>query len=426
MQNQATPCSAYLFITVSLFAMAAPAEPLYLVMPHAGVSVYDTKDATAPLSPPDTVLKSGNITFNITYLDTTGGFSDPALGAARRTQLENVLTTVNNTLNETGTIDIRVEVSQTDGSGFLASAGTFYTAAPSFQRGSTLQRIRTGIKPFPTFPEISLVVDFGFDYFMGAGTPSVSQVDLQSILLHEITHGLGFISLSGSNGNSTISPGVYSNLDSFLCRRSDEFNLFGGMPPAFQGETANLTSNALAFKGGNANTLYAQGVLPGIYAPNPFLSGSSLSHWDTGNIAGGAVMEHQIISGTKRRNYAPVDIGGLIDIGWTSAAFADNTGATHSADQNTDNFISLSELLRVIQFFNSGGYACAQPPNSTEDGYAPGAGDQSCVAHSSDYSPTDFQISLSELLRLIQLFNSGGYHACPDEGTEDGYCPGLP
>jgi hypothetical protein len=29
------------------------------------------------------------------------------------------------------------------------------------------------------------------------------------------------------------------------------------------------------------------------------------------------------------------------------------------------------------------------------------------------------------LLRLIQFFNSGGYHHCPANGTEDGYCPGL-
>jgi len=29
------------------------------------------------------------------------------------------------------------------------------------------------------------------------------------------------------------------------------------------------------------------------------------------------------------------------------------------------------------------------------------------------------------LLRLIQFFNSGGYHACPAENTEDGFCPGV-
>lgn len=33
-------------------------------------------------------------------------------------------------------------------------------------------------------------------------------------------------------------------------------------------------------------------------------------------------------------------------------------------------------------------------------------------------------IKLTELLRLIQFFNSGGYRHCPDLGTEDGFCPG--
>jgi len=94
----------------------------------------------------------------------------------------------------------------------------------------------------------------------------------------------------------------------------------------------------------------------------------------------------------------------------------------HSADQDGDGLISLSELLRVIQFFNFGAYHCDA---QGEDGYAPGPGDQSCQPHASDYNPSDWNISLSELLRVIQFFNSGGYHPCPDNPeSEDGYCPG--
>ena len=95
----------------------------------------------------------------------------------------------------------------------------------------------------------------------------------------------------------------------------------------------------------------------------------------------------------------------------------------HSSDTEPDWEISLSELLRVIQFFNSDGYSCVP---GTEDSYAPGPGDTSCGPHGSDYNPRDWEVNLSELLRLIQFFNSGGYHACPDEdpATKDGYCPG--
>ncbi len=93
----------------------------------------------------------------------------------------------------------------------------------------------------------------------------------------------------------------------------------------------------------------------------------------------------------------------------------------HSADQNADGQIGLSELLRVIQFFNSNGLHCEA---GSEDGYAPGAGDETCVPHSSDYAPRDWRVGLSEVLRLIQFFNSSGYRVCEEGG--DGFCPGTP
>jgi len=93
----------------------------------------------------------------------------------------------------------------------------------------------------------------------------------------------------------------------------------------------------------------------------------------------------------------------------------------HSADTDKNWAINLSELLRVIQFFNMGGYHC--DPSNEEDGYAGGYdGDHSCTPHDSDYNEQDWTINLSELLRLIQFFNMGGYRPCP--GIEDNYCAG--
>ncbi|HPO13634.1 MAG TPA: SUMF1/EgtB/PvdO family nonheme iron enzyme [Candidatus Hydrogenedentes bacterium] len=92
----------------------------------------------------------------------------------------------------------------------------------------------------------------------------------------------------------------------------------------------------------------------------------------------------------------------------------------HNADQDNDWLINLSELLRIIQFYNSDGFHCEA---GTEDGFAPGPGDTSCVPHDSDYNAQDWQINLSELLRVIQFFNSRGYHC--EEGTEDNFAPGA-
>lgn len=94
----------------------------------------------------------------------------------------------------------------------------------------------------------------------------------------------------------------------------------------------------------------------------------------------------------------------------------------HSADQDGDYTISLAELLRVVQLYNSLAYRCAE---ATEDGFEPGAGtaDQ-CAAHDADRND-DFRIELQELLRVVQLYNSFGYFDCASQGTEDGFCPGT-
>lgn len=93
----------------------------------------------------------------------------------------------------------------------------------------------------------------------------------------------------------------------------------------------------------------------------------------------------------------------------------------HSADTDESHQISLSELLRVVQLYNSGQYGCAE---ATEDGYGPGPLPQDCATHDSDYRPADWSIRLTEILRLIQLYNVGGYYACVQ--GEDGFCAGSP
>lgn len=91
----------------------------------------------------------------------------------------------------------------------------------------------------------------------------------------------------------------------------------------------------------------------------------------------------------------------------------------HSGDSDGDQKIDIVELLRLIQFYNVGGYYCA---SDTEDGYAPGPGDHNCVPHAGDYIDSNWAISHSELLRFVQLYNSDGYMPCLE--GEDGYCPG--
>ncbi len=114
---------------------------------------------------------------------------------------------------------------------------------------------------------------------------------------------------------------------------------------------------------------------------------------------------------------APTGGGGFS----ASESITKECDAIHSADTDQDQLISLSEVLRVVQFFNSDGFHCE---TGTEDGYAPGSGDTTCATHDSDYNPQDWSVNLSALLRVIQFYNGGGYLGSSTEGTEDGFKPG--
>ncbi|NJL70978.1 MAG: hypothetical protein HC888_04850 [Candidatus Competibacteraceae bacterium] len=91
--------------------------------------------------------------------------------------------------------------------------------------------------------------------------------------------------------------------------------------------------------------------------------------------------------------------------------------AYSSADTNLDGVLTLSELLRVIQFYNFAEHHCNP---GIADGFAPGPGAQDCAPHTTDYNPQSWRIELSELLRMIQFYNEAGYVACPE--GEDGFC----
>ncbi len=118
---------------------------------------------------------------------------------------------------------------------------------------------------------------------------------------------------------------------------------------------------------------------------------------------------------TRRASRLVASVG-LVLLVWTGGALA-----YHSTDYDTPDWtISLSELLRAIQFYNVGDYCCSV---EGEDGFAAGVGDQTCLPHSADYDLQDWKIDLSELLRIIQFYNTGSYHVDPD--GEDGFAPGV-
>ncbi len=130
----------------------------------------------------------------------------------------------------------------------------------------------------------------------------------------------------------------------------------------------------------------------------------------------------------EAEGYAPQTAAGLVVAGGAATrhdvALDPVVDNPHTADQNANGRVEMSELLRGIQFYNARALHCDA---GTEDGYAPGSGDEGCVPHASDYygGAADWRIDLHELLRLIQFYNAGAYRDCSEAGSEDGYCPGL-
>ena len=220
------------------------------------------------------------------------------------------------------------------------------------------------------------------------------------------------------------------------------------------GQTLQLV-NTITFSGGDA-TMGWQTLLPAgwSYAGSagddgdvrPTVGGTDLLEWAwtsfpvspvrftvTVNVPAGATGAQEIASlvsfvrsGASAQMLAKPDPLIALPVGW------------HSADMNRDSRISLLELLRVIELYNTrngtnrtGAYAVNA---AGEDGFAPaferGVGQSAVLTayHSAD-SNRDGRIALLELLRVIELYNflsdrvrTGEYRR--SAASEDGFASG--
>ncbi len=97
----------------------------------------------------------------------------------------------------------------------------------------------------------------------------------------------------------------------------------------------------------------------------------------------------------------------------------------HSGDTNRDFRFSLSELIRMNQLYleDGGAYHCA-PELGELDGYGPGEDldAQACAPHRGDFAPSDWRFSVSEMVRITELFMATPDHAYhPDGDGDDGF-----
>ncbi|MDS4025679.1 MAG: hypothetical protein RKO25_01605, partial [Candidatus Contendobacter sp.] len=158
-------------------------------------------------------------------------------------------------------------------------------------------------------------------YFGTDGNTPPSQVDFVSVVLHEITHGLGFLGsmqVSGSQGSwgfGTGSPIIYDRFtENGSGQKLLDTTLFSN-PSAVL--ATQLTSGDIYFNGANANAGNGGARVP-LYAPVTWQSGSSYSHLaESYNNTPNALMTYSLPNGESIHNPGPVTLGLLKDVGWT-------------------------------------------------------------------------------------------------------------
>ncbi len=168
--------------------------------------------------------------------------------------------------------------------------------------------------------EIHVAFNLNKNWYTGSdANPPVNAFDLVTVALHEIAHGLNFFG-SARTVDSVLRFGFGDNnypiiYDHFV-EDGSGIKLINYANPS-TALTNLLTGNNLWFRGDHSFRANG-GSRVKIYAPSPFVDGSSFSHldydWYSNTINN--LMVYSINAGTAIHNTGPVVQGVLRDLGW--------------------------------------------------------------------------------------------------------------
>jgi len=186
----------------------------------------------------------------------------------------------------------------------------------------------------------------------GSGDPIVvTYIGFSTVLLHEMLHGLGFLSLTSSAGVKQSSmDDIYSN---FLYSAAESASWQGNSLSNSERAASVTSSTGLLWNGPNVNAeavgeltagfqnndgdpAFTSGDRVQMYAPNPVESGSSVSHFNTA-ASPNEIMEPQYTAGS-------LDIGLALyllkDIGWSINDISNTAPTITAVDQSTNEDIA--------------------------------------------------------------------------------------
>jgi hypothetical protein len=195
-----------------------------------------------------------------------------------------------------------------------------------------LMNAKIGYDVIPDQEDGSIIINSDlmdmFYFGLDGNTPS-QKIDFVSLVLHEITHILGFLSFaySGYDGKGTYGleieknsweaiPSIYTTM-----LIDGQGNLLIS-PQHYQNDSIKLgeayRSNAIFWSGEYAQQFNDE-LLPKMYAPSTFIPGSSLSHLDESFYDGtiNALMTPALNTAEAIHTPGPITLGILQDLGWT-------------------------------------------------------------------------------------------------------------
>lgn len=200
----------------------------------------------------------------------------------------------------------------------LATAGSdLISTDPGFYQTVVQNKILNGVDSNGSAADGVITWNFGNAWAFG-NSVSNSQYDFQSTAMHELLHTFGF--LSNVNNAGSNSGDNWTQFDSFVVT-SNGTNAIGN---DFKWKTAfnpNLSGSNGGLYFGGPNAVAAYGGLVPLYTPNPWQSGSSMSHLDDSTFTGNNQQLMNAVSDTGLgvRTLSDVELGILEDLGYTIA-----------------------------------------------------------------------------------------------------------
>lgn len=285
------------------------------------------------------------VTFEFTYFDPAGvGFNAPGSGDAFKFVLEDIAAEIGGFLDHTATVKIGVAPSEFDATGFSAAGGATFVDADlpgafGFFDGEVIDRIVNGT-PHPGTAgacggvecDGAMVVDLGYSWSVDS-SPEPTEIHFRSVMLHELTHILGygsFITSSGTGFNGT-TPDVYTKFDSFVTTSGGSPLIDPSGTPLFgPGIFPAVLASGTAFSGPHA-----------IAAGGVGLAFSDPSHSDDPS----DVMTPTSPTGFVNEFWSPKEFAVLMDLGYVF-------GTPLVGDLDSDGFVGITDLNIVLSAWN--------------------------------------------------------------------------